>query len=149
MLRIASSLKCFAHITFLLRFWKCFSSFMTTDASSPSVSSWACNCVDNLWSTHHFACWANSNCTLCATLCADQREVGLYLILHICESPTGFRSLLNGLRNIRLYFIYLFFNSPLFNQAGKLRRSSHLQLWLGQDKAKQVDTYNNTELHME
>ena len=39
--------------------------------------------------------------------------------------------------------------SPLFNQVGKLRTSSHLQLRPGQDKAKQFDTYNNTELHME
>ena len=46
-------------------------------------------------------------------------------------------------------FFLLFFFSPLFNQVGKLRTSSHLQLWPGQDKAKQFDTYNNTELHME
>ena len=39
--------------------------------------------------------------------------------------------------------------SPLFNQVGKLRTSSHLQLRPGQDKAKQFDTYNDTELHME
>jgi hypothetical protein len=43
----------------------------------------------------------------------------------------------------------LFFFSPLFNQVGKLRTSSHLQLRPGQDKAKQFDTYNDTELHME
>jgi hypothetical protein len=30
-----------------------------------------------------------------------------------------------------------------------LRTSSHLQLRPGRDKAKQFDTYNNTELHME
>ena len=58
-----------------------------------------------------------------------------------------------------LYFIYYFisplFNqvgqlrTPLFNQVGKLRTSSHLQLRPGQDKAKQCDTNNNTELHME
>jgi hypothetical protein len=41
-----------------------------------------------------------------------------------------------------------FFISPLFNQVGKLRTSSHLQLRPGQDKAKQFDTYN-TDLHME
>ncbi|CDQ68099.1 unnamed protein product [Oncorhynchus mykiss] len=41
------------------------------------------------------------------------------------------------------FFIY--FISPLFNQ---LRTSSHLQLRPGQDKAKQFDTYNDTELHM-
>ena len=41
------------------------------------------------------------------------------------------------------------FISPLFNQVGKLRTSSHLQLRPGQDKAKQFDTYNDTELHME
>ena len=39
--------------------------------------------------------------------------------------------------------------SPFFNQVGLLRTSSHLQLRPGQDKAKQFDTYNNTELHME
>ena len=44
--------------------------------------------------------------------------------------------------------VYLFI-SPLFNQVGKLRTSSHLQLRPGQDKAKQFDRYNNTELHME
>ena len=37
----------------------------------------------------------------------------------------------------------------LFNQVGKLRTSSHLQLHPGQDKVMQFDTYNNTELHME
>ena len=35
-------------------------------------------------------------------------------------------------------FFYLFI-SPLFNQVGKLRTSSHLQLRPGQDKAKQFD----------
>ena len=45
-------------------------------------------------------------------------------------------------------FIF-YFISPLFNQVGKLRTSSHLQLQPGQDKAKQFDTYNNTELHKE
>jgi hypothetical protein len=48
---------------------------------------------------------------------------------------------------LRLDF-YLFI-SPVFNQVGKLRTSSHLQLWPGQDKAKQFDTYNDTELHLE
>ena len=44
-------------------------------------------------------------------------------------------------------FIYLFlvFISPLFNQVGKLRTSSHLQLRPGQDKAKQFDTYNDIQ----
>ena len=45
--------------------------------------------------------------------------------------------------------LFIWFISPLFNQVGKLRTSSHLQLRLGQDKAKQFDTYNNTELYME
>ena len=44
---------------------------------------------------------------------------------------------------------FYFFISPLFNQVGKLRTSAHLQLQPGQDKAKQFDTYNDTELHME
>ena len=39
--------------------------------------------------------------------------------------------------------------TPLFNQVGQLRTSCHLQLRPGQDKAKQCDTYNNTELHRE
>ena len=43
---------------------------------------------------------------------------------------------------------FIFF-SPLFNQVGQLRTSYHLQLQPGQNKAKQFDTYNNTELHME
>jgi hypothetical protein len=42
-------------------------------------------------------------------------------------------------------FIY----SPLFNQVGQLRTSSHLQLRPSQDKAKHCDTNNNTALHME
>jgi hypothetical protein len=37
---------------------------------------------------------------------------------------------------------YYFFISPLFNQVGNLRTSSHLQLRPDQDKAKQFDTYN-------
>uniref|UniRef100_A0A8C7G9P5 Uncharacterized protein n=1 Tax=Oncorhynchus kisutch TaxID=8019 RepID=A0A8C7G9P5_ONCKI len=41
-------------------------------------------------------------------------------------------------------YIYIFF-PHLFG----LRTSSHLQLRPGQDKAKQCDTNNNTELHME
>ena len=36
--------------------------------------------------------------------------------------------------------------SPLFNQVGQSR--THLQLRPGQDKAKQCDKNNNTELHM-
>ena len=52
-------------------------------------------------------------------------------------------------RNTPVYLFYLFLISPLFNQVGKLRTSSNLQLRPGQDKAKQFDTYNNTELHME
>ena len=51
-------------------------------------------------------------------------------------------------RNYILFILFLFI-SPLFNQVGKLRTSSHLQLRPGQDKAKQFDTYNDTELHME
>jgi hypothetical protein len=47
------------------------------------------------------------------------------------------------------HFSTIFYFSPSFNQVGKLRTSSHLQLRPGQDKAKQLDTYNNTELHME
>ena len=37
--------------------------------------------------------------------------------------------------------LFIYFISPL--------TSSHLQLRPGQDKAKQFNTYNNTELHME
>ena len=37
--------------------------------------------------------------------------------------------------------------SPLFNQVGQLRTSCHLQLRLGQNKAKQCDK-NKTELHI-
>jgi hypothetical protein len=44
---------------------------------------------------------------------------------------------------------FFFFISPLFNQVGWLRTRSHLQLRPGQDKAKQCDTNNNKELHME
>ena len=38
-----------------------------------------------------------------------------------------------------IYFI-LFFISPLFNQVGQLRTTSHLQLQPGQDKAKHCDS---------
>ena len=56
----------------------------------------------------------------------------------------------NELQYTGLKYIYLFlFISPLFNQVGKGRTSSHLQLRSGQEKAKQFDTYNDTELHME
>ena len=51
-------------------------------------------------------------------------------------------------QNMRTYFIFIFI-SLVFNQVGKLRTSSHLQLRPGQYKAKQFDTYNDTELHME
>jgi hypothetical protein len=37
------------------------------------------------------------------------------------------------------YCSVLFFFSPLFNQVGQLRTSSHWQLRPGQDKAKQCD----------
>ena len=50
---------------------------------------------------------------------------------------------------ILLKCLFFLFISPLFNQVGQLRTSSHLQLRPGQDKAKQFDTYNDTELHME
>ena len=43
--------------------------------------------------------------------------------------------------------IYIYI-SPLFNQVGQLRTSSHLQLRPGQDKEKQCDKNNNTELHI-
>ena len=42
----------------------------------------------------------------------------------------------------------MYFISPLFNQVGQLRTSSHLQLRQGQDKAKHCDKNNNTELHI-
>ena len=46
-----------------------------------------------------------------------------------------------GERNVASsVFNFYFFISPLFNQVGKLRTSSHLQLRPGQDKAKQFDT---------
>ena len=45
------------------------------------------------------------------------------------------------------YLLFKKFISPLFNQVGKLRTSSHLQLRPGQDKAKQFDTYNDTVTH--
>ena len=52
-------------------------------------------------------------------------------------------------KNIKATCFIFYFISPLFNQVGLLRTSSHLQLRPGQDKAKQCDTNNNTELHME
>ena len=39
-------------------------------------------------------------------------------------------------------------DTTLFNQVGQLRTSSHLKLRPGQDKAKQCDKNNNTELHI-
>ena len=50
--------------------------------------------------------------------------------------------------SLKIFILFLFI-SLLFNQVGKLRTSSHLQLRPGKDKAKQFDTYNDTELHME
>ena len=47
-----------------------------------------------------------------------------------------------------LFCYYYYFISLLFNQVGQLRASSHLQLPPGQDKAKQCDKNNNTELHI-
>ena len=41
----------------------------------------------------------------------------------------------------------IYFISPLFDQLGQLRTSSHLQLRPGQDKAKQCDTNNNRVTH--
>ena len=43
---------------------------------------------------------------------------------------------------VKILFCFIYFISPT-------RTSSHLQLRPDQDKAKQFDTYNNTELHME
>ena len=40
---------------------------------------------------------------------------------------------------IMLFILFIYFILPLFNQVGKLRTSSHLQLRPGQDKAKQFD----------
>ena len=63
------------------------------------------------------------------------------------KSKTMLESILSTeLTNI---IIIILFISHLFNQVGKLLTSSHLQLRPGQDKAKQCDTNNNTELHME
>jgi hypothetical protein len=47
-----------------------------------------------------------------------------------------------------MFYFFTFFISPLFNQVGQLRRSFHLQLRTCQDKAKQCDKINNTELHI-
>ena len=46
-----------------------------------------------------------------------------------------------------LFYLFIYV-SPLFNHVGQLRTSSHLQLQPGQDKAKQCDKNNNTELHI-
>ena len=46
---------------------------------------------------------------------------------------------------IKKMYIYI---SPLFNQVGQLRTSSHLQLRPGQDKAKQCDKKTTAQLHM-
>ena len=68
----------------------------------------------------------------------------LFSIVHtlLSLSPTHL------FKDSNLFYIF-FFISPLFNQVGYLRTSSHLQLRPVQDKAKQFDTYNNRELHME
>ena len=58
---------------------------------------------------------------------------------HIDKTAVGCKSL--------NFFNFLI--SPLFNQVGQLKTSSHLQLRPGQYQAKQCDTNNNTELHME
>jgi hypothetical protein len=45
-------------------------------------------------------------------------------------------------------FLFIKKKSPLFNQLVQLRTSSHLQLQPGQNKAKQCNKNNNTELHI-
>ena len=67
----------------------------------------------------------------------------------VMETFECHRARYTALLHARLVLFFKFFISPLFNQVGKLRTSSHLQLRPGQDKAKQFDTYNDTELHME
>jgi hypothetical protein len=47
-----------------------------------------------------------------------------------------------------MHYVSQFFKiSPLFNQVGQLRTSSHLQLGTGQDKAKQCDKNKNKVTH--
>lgn len=48
--------KMFCSYYILFTFWKYFSTFVTTDASSFLQCRTACNCVDSHWSTRHFAC---------------------------------------------------------------------------------------------
>ena len=43
---------------------------------------------------------------------------------------------------------FFYFTFILFNQVGQLRTSSHLQLRPGQDKVKQCDKNNNTDLYI-
>ena len=67
-------------------------------------------------------------------------QTGLVNVLFTDESRV---CLTRGDGRIRVYcrrnFLFLFFISPLFNQVGKLRTSSHLQLRPGQDKAQQCE----------
>ena len=44
-----------------------------------------------------------------------------------------------------VYLFLVYFISPLFNQVGQLRTSSHLQLRPDQNKAKQCDKNNTDE----
>ena len=56
-----------------------------------------------------------------------------------------YRFLRHGTVHYHAETFFFVFISPLFNQVGQLRTSSHLQLRPGQDKAKQCDKNNNTE----
>ena len=78
----------------------------------------------------------------------DTVEVGSLHTLRLESLKLVYQPLHKFIVN-KLFICYFIFISPLFNHVGKLRTSSHLQLRPGQDKAKQFDTYNNTELLME
>ena len=54
--------------------------------------------------------------------CREHNDKTIEAIL--CDAPDCF-----------FFLCFFFFISPLFNQVGKLRTSSHLQLRPGQDKA--------------
>ena len=78
---------------------------------------------------------------LCSVLITSKRRYATSEWSLICGSPVAFMVTSQSILSCPDYCLRGYFFSPLFNQVGELRTSSHLQLQSGQEKAKQFDTY--------